>query len=116
MAGNPPREAPASIETPRQAIRRHLLDGPHTARELSVRVRLPERDVVPHLEHLARSVRAAGERLAVEPARCLHCGFVFRERTRLGKPSGCPRCRAPHVTAPVFRIVPKEGGRRRETT
>lgn len=100
-------------ETPRQGLRRHLVDAPHTAHELSALVGLPEKDVVPHLEHLARSVHGARERLAVEPARCLRCGFVFRERTRLGKPSGCPRCRAPHVAAPVFRIVRDENARRR---
>jgi transcriptional regulator len=99
-----PRDARAATETPRQAIGRHLREGPLTARELSARVGLREKDVVAHLEHLARSVRTAGERFQVEPSRCPDCGFVFRDRARLGKPSGCPRCRATRVTAPVFRI------------
>jgi hypothetical protein len=106
MLPNPPPAVRASTRTPRQAIRDHLRESALTARDLSARLGLPEREIVPHLEHLARSLRAAGERLEVDPARCLHCGFVFRERARLGKPSGCPRCRKPHVTAPVFRITP----------
>jgi predicted Zn-ribbon and HTH transcriptional regulator len=101
---NPPRDVRPATETPRQAIRRHLREAPLTARELSARVGLREKDAVAHLEHLARSARAAGERLQREPSRCLGCGFVFKDRARLGKPSGCPRCRATHVTAPVFRI------------
>ena len=110
MAAKLPR---AATRTPRQAIRDHLREEALTARDLSARIGLPEREIVPHLEHLARSLRAAGERLAVEPSRCLHCGFVFRERARLGKPSGCPRCREPHVTAPVFRIASRGGGKRK---
>jgi len=57
-------------ETPRQAIRRHLAAAPHTAHELSALVHLPEKDIVPHLEHLARSVRGSGVSLEIEPARC----------------------------------------------
>jgi predicted Zn-ribbon and HTH transcriptional regulator len=108
-AGDPVRAPAAATETPRQAIARCLADGPHTAHELSALVRLPEKDVVPHLEHLARSLRRSGARLDVEPARCRDCGYVFRGRTRLGRPSACPRCRGAHVGAPVFRVV-EQGG------
>ena len=104
MTAKSPPAARASTRTPRQAIRDHLHEEALTARDLSARIGLPEREIVPHLEHLARSLRGAGDRLEVEPSRCLNCRFVFRERARLGKPSGCPRCRQPHVTAPVFSI------------
>jgi transcriptional regulator len=105
MATKSPHAARPSTRTPRQAIRDHLQEEALTARDLSARVGLPEREIVPHLEHLARSLRGAGDRLEVEPSRCLNCGFVFRERARLGKPSGCARCREPHVTAPIFHIA-----------
>lgn len=101
MTGRPP---PVARETPRQAIRRHLIDGPRTARELSTLAHVAEKEVVTHLEHIARSARGAGTRLGVEPSRCQDCGFVFRDRRRLGKPSACPRCRGQHVTAPVFSL------------
>lgn len=100
-----PVEPPAATETARQAIRRHLIEGAHTIHELSMLVRVPEKEVEPHLEHLARSLRRVGERLVVEPARCVACGFTFRDRRRLSKPSACPRCRATHVSAPVFRVA-----------
>jgi len=104
MAAKSPHAGRPATRTPRQAIRDHLREEALTAHDLSARVGLPEREIVPHLEHLARSLRGAGERLEVEPSRCFNCEFVFRERARLGKPSGCPRCRDPHVTAPVFSI------------
>ena len=64
----------------------------------------PEKDVAGHLEHLARSLRRSGARLVVEPSRCRDCDWVFRDRTRLTRPSACPRCRGQHVSAPVFHI------------
>jgi predicted Zn-ribbon and HTH transcriptional regulator len=100
-----PAIPPAVAETPRQAIGRILADGPHTAYELSALVHLREKDVVPHLEHLARSLRRTDRRLDVEPASCRDCGYAFRDRTRLGRPSSCPRCDGQHVSAPVFRVV-----------
>jgi len=95
----------AAAETPRQAIRRLLVAGSHTALELSALVRLPEREIPPHLEHLARSLRHGDARLDVEPARCLDCSYAFRDRRKLARPSACPRCRGQHLAAPSFRIV-----------
>ena len=105
--GAPPRHrapAPAS-ETPRKAIRRLLAAGAHTAYELSALAGVPERDVAPHVEHLARSLRHGDERLDIDPARCLDCGYVFRDRTKLTRPGACPKCRGQHLGAPVFRIA-----------
>lgn len=64
-------------------------------RQLGWPVRLLEDD----LRHLERSLRAGGRRLAVEPARCLGCGFVFRgrEAKRFHAPSRCPRCRGERI-------------------
>ncbi len=101
-----PERAPAERRaTVRSELVRHLRAGPLTARELSGRVGVAERAVAEHLAHVARSLRAAGERLHVEPARCLECGFVFRKRERLGKPSACPACRSQHVAPPRFRVL-----------
>jgi predicted Zn-ribbon and HTH transcriptional regulator len=91
-------------ETLRQAIQRHLEVGPLTARELSARVHISEKEVIPHLEHLERSLRRSESRLAFDPAECLSCGYRFRGRRRLTRPSACPRCRAQHTAAPVFRL------------
>jgi predicted Zn-ribbon and HTH transcriptional regulator len=98
-------DLPGRQSTIREALRRALVEGPLTARDLSARVGIPEKEVAGHLEHLGRSVRASGQRLAVDPARCVGCGFEFRERTRLSRPSRCPRCRGQRLTPPRFRIA-----------
>jgi len=92
-------------ETVRSALRQVLREGPLTARELSARVRISEKEVSGHLEHVARSLRHSGERLRVEPAQCLACAFVFKERTRLTKPSKCPVCRSERLDPPRFVIL-----------
>jgi transcriptional regulator len=94
-------------ETVRVALRQALRTGPATAHDLSARVGVPEKEVAGHLEHLARSLRGArtGERLRVDPAACLECGFAFRKRERLGRPSRCPVCRGERVDGPRFAIV-----------
>ena len=97
----PPRE---HQETLRQAIVRHLEDDPCTTRDLSSLVGIREKDVVPHLEHIQKSLRASGRKLQVQPAQCLSCGFVFKTRKRLTRPSACPDCRGQHIDPPVFSL------------
>jgi transcriptional regulator len=95
---------PVRAETLRAALREALVEGPATARELSERVGVREKDVADHLAHLARSAVRRGERLVVEPAACVACGFVFRDRTRLARPGSCPSCRSTRIDPPAFRI------------
>ena len=104
-ARRPAAGAPASrVSTVRAALRQALLAGPATARDLSSDVGLREKDVAEHLEHLGRSLLHGGERLSVEPATCLSCGYLFAARTRLSRPSACPACRGTRIDPPVFRI------------
>jgi predicted Zn-ribbon and HTH transcriptional regulator len=105
MTRRPPQPRERS-ETIRQEILRHLREGPLTARELSGLVHLREKDVLSHLEHLERSLRRSESRLAFDASECLACGYRFSGRQRLTRPSACPRCRAQHITAPVFRLEP----------
>jgi transcriptional regulator len=99
----PPAERSITV---REALLRHLREGPRTAHELSGLVGIPEKQVADHLAHVARSIRPTGERLRVEPARCLGCGFVFRKRNRLDRPSACPVCRGQHIGLPRFAVQP----------
>lgn len=102
-AADGPRER---HETVRQALRRRLEEEnrAQTALELSSLVGTPEREVITHLEHLARSLQQSPLRLEVTPAECLACGFVFERRQRLSRPGACPRCREGHIAAPAFQI------------
>ena len=90
--------------TVREAIREELLRGTATARELSERVSIREKDVAEHLEHLEKSLRARGERLVVEPATCIACGYAFARRSRLTRPGSCPECGSTRIDPPAFRI------------
>ena len=51
------------------------------------------------IRHIERSAR---RRLTIDPAECQGCDFVFRDRSRLGAPSRCPRCRSERIDPPVF--------------
>lgn len=90
--------------TVRQELAAALRAGPATARDLSRAVAISERDVTFHLEHLAKSLRARGERLVIEPARCLDCGFEFSRREKPARPSHCARCRSARLSLPRFAI------------
>ncbi len=90
----------------RQEMIALLREGPLSAREVSQALRLPQREVYGHLEHVRLSLASMrGERLVVEPARCLGCGFTFRKRARLSVPSRCPVCRGEHIAEPRFQVA-----------
>ena len=101
MRSNGRREA---IATVRQRLAEVLRRGPVTAKDLSRAVGISEHEVAGHLEHLARSLRARGEELAMTPPECLACGFAFPRRDRTTRPSRCPRCRSRRIALPEFRV------------
>jgi transcriptional regulator len=92
------------LQTVRQMIIDILREGPATAKDLSARVRIPEKDVWPHLAHIRKSLRHGPQRLVMEPACCRACGFVFHKRERFRKPGRCPSCQHSFIEEPVFRI------------
>ena len=102
-----PKEAVVPEEryrTVRKTIAALLAEGPLTARQISGELRIPERDVYDHLEHIRKTMEKGEARLTVVPARCERCGFVFRKRVRLKKPGKCPLCRSELLQDPVFSI------------
>lgn len=104
MRPKKPRRLPEAGATVRQRIAEALRGGPATAKDVSREVGVPEHEVAGHLEHLARSLRARGETLAMTPPECLDCGFAFPGRARTTRPSHCPRCRGRRITLPEFRV------------
>jgi transcriptional regulator len=93
------------MQTVRRAIIEILSTGEYGALALSKILRISEKEVYAHLDHIGRSVRSQEKKLAVTPARCLECGFVFESRNRLTKPGKCPRCRGEHIEDPRYRVV-----------
>ncbi len=102
-AAQPPQPSQRH-QTLRRAMLDHLREGPLTSRDLSGLLGIREKDVSAHLEHLVRSLKRSDERLHVEPAECLGCGYIFADRKRLTRPSACPKCRAQRIEAPIFSL------------
>lgn len=91
--------------TARQRIIELLTDARLSSRQLAQMVGLPERQVEEHLAHVAKTIaRDRTRRFILEPAMCPNCDFVFRERTKLTRPSRCPRCRSEGISAPRYGI------------
>jgi predicted Zn-ribbon and HTH transcriptional regulator len=91
--------------TTRQRLADALRSGPHDAAGLSAAVGVPESAVYRHLEHVARSVRAASgdERFLVAPPACRGCSFDGFDDP-LNDPSRCPECRSERISPPTFVI------------
>ncbi len=96
-------------DTIRHRIISLLLEHSATARQMSATLRIPEREIYDHLEHIRRTMHTGTHHLVVQPATCEKCGFAFRKRDRLKKPGKCPICRSESITEPLFTVVEAEG-------
>lgn len=97
--------APAdNKQTSRQRLISLLETDQLTVRDLSQAVSIPEKEVIDHLGHIARSVRRLGKKLVNTPCQCISCSFVFDKRIRFSKPGRCPHCRNSHIQAAGYQI------------
>ena len=92
--------------TIRQEISDLLTKERLTTREISKTVRIREKDVIDHLEHIARSLSKKGQ-FYIDPSVCRKCGFKFKDRKRFRSPSRCPLCKNEAITEPRFWIENK---------
>ena len=90
--------------TVRKRLAELLSVGEWDVRALSQEMRLKEKEIVEHLPHVARSVKAAGGRFVIVPAECLGCGFLFEDRTKYKKPGRCPKCKGVRIQSPMFAV------------
>jgi transcriptional regulator len=93
------------MKTIRREIIELLQNEPLGVRELSQELHIQEREVYPHLDHIARSAKAMGKKLSVIPARCLDCGFSFQNRKKLTPPGHCPKCKGTHLQRPLYEVM-----------
>jgi transcriptional regulator len=92
-------------QTIRQELMQLLASTRRSARELAELLAVSEREVEDHLAHVVRSLAHDRDRCFVlEPSSCRECGFLFKGRTRLKRPSRCPRCRSEAISAPRYGI------------
>lgn len=91
--------------TPRQRIIELLTGTLLSAHQLAQLLGMPERHVEDHLTHIVKTLAHDSSRtFLLEPSECQDCAYAFRERTRLTRPSRCPRCRSEAITSPRFGI------------
>ena len=104
------RTKPVLITERDETIRKSIIsflegEGPLSAKEISGLVRISEKEVYAHLEHIKKSLHKRKDgAFVVTPARCRECGFEFKKRERLKKPSRCPVCKSELLDEPVFDI------------
>ena len=91
-------------ETVRRQITSLLAEGTFSAKDISAEVSISEKEVYDHLEHIRKSTTKKGHHLAITPAECVKCGFVFSKRERLKKPGRCPVCKGELIQEPLFSI------------
>ena len=96
-----PREEYATV---RQAIKTLLERRTLSARDISAIVRIPEKEVLDHLEHIRIASHKDVQHLLLTPALCKKCGFTFRKRERLARPGKCPLCRNEQIAEPLYCI------------
>lgn len=94
-----------STNTVRERIAEALRAAQLTAREISERASVREREVAEHLRHLEHSLVHGGEQLHTSAPHCIKCSFEFKDRERHSRPSRCPQCKSERISPPSFKIV-----------
>jgi transcriptional regulator len=98
-------------QTTRQRIINLLTDRPMTTYQLARALGIAERQVEEHLAHVVKTItRDRSRQFLRDPSSCLDCGFTFRDRTRLTRPSRCPHCRGEGITSPRYQIESRPSG------
>ncbi len=91
-------------ETVRKEMISFLKEQTLSARDISGYVRISEKEVYAHLDHIKKSITKDKLKLIVEPAICKKCNFVFKKRERLKKPGKCPLCHSESIEEPLYSI------------
>jgi predicted Zn-ribbon and HTH transcriptional regulator len=86
-----PKE-PAIPVSMHHTIRHEILSAleqrPRSAGEISREVRISEREVYDHLEHIRKTASRSARHLIITPAECRKCGFIFSKLSGSGNPAG----------------------------
>lgn len=88
--------------TRRQEIIKILKKKQTSAQDLANYFKVELKEIIEDLEHIKLTVK---DKLKIFPAQCKMCGFLFKERSRIKRPSKCPRCRHERIEAALFRII-----------
>lgn len=89
------------IMTRREEIIQILSKEKRSAQDLANHYKVELKEIIEDLEHIKKTVK---DRLKISPAQCKMYGFAFRERSRIKRPSKCPRCKHERIEAALFKI------------
>ena len=88
--------------TRRQQIIEILQQDKQTAQQLANYFQTELKEIIEDLQHIEKSIKPL--KLKITPAYCRSCDFVFKERSKVSKPSKCPRCKSEWIEAQMFCI------------
>ena len=89
--------------TRREQIIEMLEKDEMAAQDLANHFRTELFEILEDLDHIRYSIKP--RKLKVKPATCKECGFAFEERSKIKRPSKCPRCRSESIVPPLFSIT-----------
>lgn len=89
--------------TLRKRLRELLSEHPRSVSSLARELGMRREDAEDELRHAIRSAEAAGRRIAIDPARCKACGFIF-DSGKLAKPGRCPACKGSRLFEAQVRL------------
>lgn len=89
-----------------------LLHKPMSINEIARSLEARTQEIEADVKHLIKSLRRSTYRIAVTPAQCRRCGFVFAQ-DKLRKPGKCPDCHGTWIEEPMLHVEQKEAHQRR---
>ncbi len=92
------------IETRRREIVELLEKDKMSAKQLSDFFRVEVGFILEDLKHISISLKNVHKKLKEQFSVCNVCGYEFRNREKLSRPSKCPKCKSEDNTEPVFWI------------
>jgi predicted Zn-ribbon and HTH transcriptional regulator len=98
----------ANKGTIRQQIVELLKIKPTDAYALSGAIGVSQRTIEAHLENV---VKSTGKLFEIMPAQCKDCEFIFKDRKKITKPTGCPKCNSEVIFPPMFFIKEAVNGK-----
>ncbi len=88
--------------TRRQELIKLLEQGEWSLQHLANHFKLSVAELLPDFYHIKRTIKP--RQIVVKPAVCRNCGYVFRERSKISKPSKCPKCKSEWIESQRYTI------------
>ena len=76
-----------------------------TAKDISAEVRIPEKEVYGHLEHIQKSLSKTGQHLHIKPAECLKLAVLFSQSVTGSKHREDVLCVIKNISRSLFFLL-----------